>query len=105
MDFDRLGFSDFQWVIHPENWFVIARIDKQQGLWRVVYGETPGLSVDEIRSRLPERFRTTLPGHPDLSQYQLASVTPYVVHQRCAEKMRVGRVLLAGDAAHLNNPM
>src|SRR5262249_22703863 len=29
----------------------------------------------------------------------------YRVHQRVAKDFRVGRVLLAGDAAHLNNPM
>ncbi|KEF60689.1 uncharacterized protein A1O9_02250 [Exophiala aquamarina CBS 119918] len=103
-DFDKLEFSDVQWIIHPENWFVIARIDKR-GLWRVVYGEAPGLSAEEIRARLPDRFRKTLPGHPEPEEYRIQNVTPYTVHQRCAEKMRVGRVLMAGDAAHLNNPM
>jgi 2-polyprenyl-6-methoxyphenol hydroxylase-like FAD-dependent oxidoreductase len=32
-------------------------------------------------------------------------VNPYRVHDRCAETFRVGRVLLAGDAAHLVNPI
>ncbi|KIW59746.1 hypothetical protein PV05_00017 [Exophiala xenobiotica] len=104
IDFDRLGFSDAQWVIHPEHWFVIARINKQ-GMWRIVYGETPGLSIDEVRTRLTDKFRKHLPGMPEPDQYTLHNVTPYSIHQRCAEKMRVGRVMLAGDAAHLNNPM
>jgi 2-polyprenyl-6-methoxyphenol hydroxylase-like FAD-dependent oxidoreductase len=99
-----LNFSDVQWVIDPENWFVIAKIDKE-GLWRIVYGETSGLSVQEIERRLPERLHKTLPGNPESGQYQVTNVTPYVCHQRCAEKMRDGRMLLAGDAAHLNNPM
>ena len=30
--------------------------------------------------------------------------SPYKMHQRCATKFRVGRVLLAADAAHLCNP-
>lgn len=46
-----------------------------------------------------------LPGRPEPHQYEIANVTPYRVHQRCAPRMRVGRFLLAGDAAHLNNPM
>lgn len=29
---------------------------------------------------------------------------PYKIHQRCAEKFRVGRSLIAADAAHLCNP-
>jgi 2-polyprenyl-6-methoxyphenol hydroxylase-like FAD-dependent oxidoreductase len=32
-------------------------------------------------------------------------VSPYRVHDRCTERFRVGRVLLAGDAAHLINPI
>ncbi|KIW86768.1 uncharacterized protein Z519_12554 [Cladophialophora bantiana CBS 173.52] len=104
IDFDKLGFSDAQWIVHPEHWFVIARIDSSQ-LWRIVYGETSGLSIDEIRTRLTEKFREHLPSNPEPEEYTLQSVMPYSVHQRCAEKMRVGRVLLAGDAAHLNNPM
>jgi 3-(3-hydroxy-phenyl)propionate hydroxylase len=27
------------------------------------------------------------------------------VHQRVAKQFRVGRVFLAGDAAHINNPL
>ncbi|KAK5261492.1 hypothetical protein LTR40_002157 [Exophiala xenobiotica] len=104
IDFDKFGFSDAQWIIHPEHWFVIARINKQ-GLWRIVYGETPGLSIDEVRTRLTDKFCKHLPGKPEPEQYTLHNVTPYSIHQRCAEKMRVGRILLAGDAAHLNNPM
>jgi len=99
-----LGFSDVQWIIHPETWFVIARLDKH-GLWRIVYGEDAGFSAEEIRARLPDRFWKSLPGNPEQGEYQIQNVTPYTIHQRCAEKMRVGRVLLAGDAAHLNNPM
>ncbi|KAH6708779.1 hypothetical protein BKA61DRAFT_696546 [Leptodontidium sp. MPI-SDFR-AT-0119] len=104
MNFDGLNLSDIQWVVDPENWYVIGQINKK-GLWRLVYGETLGLSVQEIKDRLPERLRRTLPGNPEPGQYQIANVTPYVCHQRCVEKMRVGRILLAGDAAHLNNPM
>ncbi|KAK4942593.1 hypothetical protein LTR10_017722 [Elasticomyces elasticus] len=104
IDFDKLDFCDAQWVVDPEHWFVIARIDKA-GLWRIVYGETPGLSIDEIRTRLTEKFRKHLPGNPEPEEYTLRNITPYSVHQRCAQKMRVGRILLAGDAAHLNNPM
>ena len=83
---------------------MVARITND-GLWRVTYGEVPGLSNEEILARQPEKFRKMLPGHPEPDQYKLASISPYKVHQRLATKMRVGRFLLAADAAHLCNPL
>jgi 3-(3-hydroxy-phenyl)propionate hydroxylase len=38
-------------------------------------------------------------------QYEVVHRTIYRVHQRVATKYRVGRAFLAGDAAHLNNPL
>jgi len=45
-----------------------------------------------------------LPGHPKPGEYKLTNISPYKIHQRCAEKFRVGRFLLVADAAHLCNP-
>jgi len=50
------------------------------------------------------KFERMLPGHPKPDQYKLMNCSPYKMHQRCAEKFRVGRFLLAADAAHLCNP-
>jgi hypothetical protein len=36
--------------------------------------------------------------------YELLWLTPYRFHQRLVERFRVGRVLLAGDAAHVVSP-
>ena len=83
---------------------MVARITKD-GLWRISYGDPVGLSFDEINSRVAENLRTRLPGNPGPEDYRVTLVAPFSIHQRCAEKMRVGRVLLAGDAAHLNNTM
>lgn len=74
------------------------------GLYRVTYGETPGLSVEEYKKRQPWKFETILPGHPKPDEYTLVNWAPYKMHQRCAPQFRVGRVLLAADAAHLCNP-
>lgn len=85
-----------------------ARISPHTGkeaLWRVTYGELPGLSREELRARQPEKFRTFLPGHPGPEDYNVINFAPYKIHQRCAEKFRVGRILLAADAAHLCNPL
>jgi 3-(3-hydroxy-phenyl)propionate hydroxylase len=55
--------------------------------------------------------------HPDFAQslmstvvagianYEIAHVTLYKVHQRVATAFQRGRAFLAGDAAHINNPL
>lgn len=42
--------------------------------------------------------------HPDARDAEILDANPYRVHERCVDRFRVGRVLLAGDAAHLNPP-
>ncbi|KAJ4366499.1 hypothetical protein N0V83_008135 [Neocucurbitaria cava] len=91
-------------IVDPEHWFMAARIS-DDGLWRITYGEKPGFTRDQLRERLPEKFKTMLPGHPEPSEYKVANFAPYKVHQRLAKSMRVGRFLLAADAAHLCNPL
>lgn len=74
------------------------------GLYRITYGETPGLTADEYRARQPAKFAAMLPGHPGPGAYRVVDLAPYRMHQRCAPSLRVGRVLLAADAAHLCSP-
>lgn len=92
------------WVIDPVNWAVIAELSKD-GTWRVSYGEVGGLSREELQGRMAEKLRLLLLGSPTPDQYEISRFNPYTMHQRYAERMRVGRVLLAADAAHLCNPM
>ena len=42
---------------------------------------------------------------PGISHYEIAHVTLYKVHQRVAKTFQHGRAFLAGDAAHINNPL
>jgi 2-polyprenyl-6-methoxyphenol hydroxylase-like FAD-dependent oxidoreductase len=50
------------------------------------------------------KYERMLPGNPKPGDYKLTNISPYKIHQRCAEKFHVGRFLLAADAAHLCNP-
>lgn len=77
----------------------------EDGLWRVTYGDSEGLSKDELVKRQPVRFEQILVGHPKANEYKLVSMSPYKLQQRCAPSFRVGRVLLVADAAHLCNPL
>jgi 2-polyprenyl-6-methoxyphenol hydroxylase-like FAD-dependent oxidoreductase len=112
-DFPQHGVVDGQFVVHPEHWHMVARISND-GLYRVSYGELTGLSHDEVPSRFsvlmkliarqPMKYEVMLPGHPKPGDYKLTNCMPYKIHQRCAEKFKVGRFLIAADAAHLCNP-
>lgn len=107
-DFDQFDWEDSNFIVHPEHYFMAARISPYRGkeaLWRITYGERPGLTREELVARQPAKFRTFLPGHPEPDQYRIVNFSPYRIHQRCAESLRVGRILLAADAAHLCNPL
>ncbi|OLN84929.1 Para-nitrophenol 4-monooxygenase 1 [Colletotrichum chlorophyti] len=99
----KFGWHDANFIIHPEHFFMAAKITKD-GLYRVTYGEEPNLSHEELKARQRDKFRTILPGHPEPGDYEVINFAPYKMHQRCASRFRVGRFLLAADAAHLCNP-
>ena len=101
-DFESHGWGGFNMVIDPDNWFMAGKLPDD--VWRITYGESAELSAEECKRRQPERFKQMLPGNPDPDQYQVTHIAPYKIHQRCAPKMRVGRVILVGDAAHVQNP-
>jgi 2-polyprenyl-6-methoxyphenol hydroxylase-like FAD-dependent oxidoreductase len=108
IDLDRFGWEDTQFIIDPEHWYMAARIgphqDPEKNVWRISYGEKPGLANEELMARQEMKFEQMLPGNPKPTEYRVLSKSPYRVHQRCVPKMRIGRVLLAADAAHLCNP-
>lgn len=107
-DFDQFGWEDTNFIIDPVHWYMAARIvpnpDPKKNVWRISYGELSGLSDDELMERQPMKFEQMLPGSPKPGDYRVISKSPYKVHQRCCESMRMNRVLLAADAAHLCNP-
>lgn len=89
------------YVADPEEWLFILRTPES---WRVVWPVPEQLSPEEATD--PERLQRQLqriapysPGYPVIDN-QL-----YNVHQRVASAFRVGPVLLAGDAAHINSPL
>ena len=75
-----------------------------QGLWRVVFPVPPEESDEAALdpARVEERMQSFAP-QPE--PYPIKYKGIYRVHQRVARSFRVERVVLAGDSAHLNNPM
>ncbi|KAH8804519.1 hypothetical protein F5884DRAFT_901690 [Xylogone sp. PMI_703] len=101
--FDKFNYDDMNMIIDQEHCHVVAKIQKD-GLWRVSYQEAANLTFKEVIANQPAMFEKILPGHPKPEDYKLMNINPYKMHQRCAERFRVGRICLAADAAHLCNP-
>ena len=100
-EFTEHGYGQSNVVLDPEHWAIIPKIDRT-GLWRCTYREEGSLPEAQVRALVPDRYALFAPG---LAETKPAAVSPYRVHDRCAETFRVGRVMLAGDAAHLVNPI
>jgi 3-(3-hydroxy-phenyl)propionate hydroxylase len=95
------GLADVSYFADPDEWFFLLRV---RDVWRAMFptraqeSEADILSDASIERRLQRVYAKRTP-------YALAHRTLYSVHQRVAETYRRGRVFLAGDAAHLNNPL
>ena len=96
----RNYFSD------ADEWCALFKVsgDDGRGLWRVLFptrsGETDAQALDDeaVQQRLQNFF-------PKTGDYPVAHRNIYNVHQRVAAAFRKGRVFLAGDSAHVNNPL
>src|SRR5205823_2723088 len=65
----------------------------------------PAHETDEA-AMSPEGVQRRLQGiHPKRGDYDVPYHALYAVHQRVAATFNKGRVLLAGDSAHVNNPI
>jgi len=99
-DFEKHGFERANMICDPENWSVVARLGREN-LWRVTYGEDAELAEADVYARIPQHYAAVFPGN---EPYHIVAWSPYRVQERCAPRFRVGRALLAGDAAHACNP-
>jgi 3-(3-hydroxy-phenyl)propionate hydroxylase len=96
----RNYFSD------PQEWCALFKVsgDDGKGLWRVLFpthaeeSDEQALQEDAVERRLQRFF-------PKQGRYRLVHRNLYSVHQRVAASFGQGRVFLAGDAAHVNNPL
>jgi 2-polyprenyl-6-methoxyphenol hydroxylase-like FAD-dependent oxidoreductase len=81
-----------QVLVHPQ----------PDGVWRIDWQVPGDVDAEEERrsGRLDERIRQVV-GDAD---YELVWMSVYRFSQRVADRFRVGRVFLAGDAAHLMSP-
>ena len=104
-DFSTDGYAYRNYISDPVEWYNLFKITWKgpPGVYRLV---TPG-SLDELSDdRVLETCQRKLQRfHPRAAPYDIVLYDSYVVNQRVATTFRNGRIILAGDAAHLNSPI
>ncbi len=104
-DFNKeLGYCPRSYFADPEEWCNCFKVsaDGPPGLWRLVFPadanvpEESLLTDEAVHARIQKFF-------PNKAPYDIVHRNIYTVHQRVAATFRKGRVLLAGDSAHVNN--
>lgn len=95
------GIAEVNYVADPEQWLFILRTPEA---WRVLWPVPAATTVEQAttESEMQRQLQSIAPypgGYP-IIDHQI-----YSVHQRVAATFRVGRVMLIGDAAHVNSPL
>jgi 3-(3-hydroxy-phenyl)propionate hydroxylase len=94
------------YITDPTAWFSLFKVsgDERGPLWRVLSSTRPDQSDAEILdpAATERRLQDFLPKE---GPYDVVHRNLYNVHQRVAARFRKGRCFLAGDAAHVNNPL
>jgi 3-(3-hydroxy-phenyl)propionate hydroxylase len=97
----RPGVSSVSYVADPVRWYFLLQI---LGAWRVMMPVAAEVSDADAVSEayVTSSIRRVVPSEIDCP---ILHTTLYRVHQRVATHFRHGRSFLAGDAAHINNPL
>jgi len=100
------GYCYRSYFADPGAWCNCFKVsaDGPPGLWRTVFPTDTSQSEEELTSAasaqaLLQKF------FPASQPHEIVHRNLYVTHQRVAATFRKERVLLAGDAAHVNNPI
>ena len=105
-DFGQDGFALNSYIADGADWAAVFKMPDggPPGIWRAAFPADADLPDDALldAERIEGRMqRLVARDRPYVIRYK----SIYRVHQRVAKTFREGRVLLAGDAAHLNNPL
>jgi 3-(3-hydroxy-phenyl)propionate hydroxylase len=100
------SFCNRNYFSDPVEWLNLFKVKGYgpPGIWRGVF-PVPADESDEA-AMSPEGVQRRLQSiHPKSGDYDVPYHALYAVHQRVAATFNKGRVLLAGDSAHVNNPI
>jgi 3-(3-hydroxy-phenyl)propionate hydroxylase len=103
-DFKKHGYAERNYISDPHEWSNLFHWKGPPDRWRVHFPTDPKADDEALTApaALQARLQRFLPtGRP----FDIVGSNLYVVHQRVADKFRVGRAILAGDSAHVNSPI
>jgi 3-(3-hydroxy-phenyl)propionate hydroxylase len=105
-DFEQLGFAYSCYVSDPREWCALFKVPGAgpPGVWRVVFATPAEIEAEQLLDygHAQRKLQGLIPA---ARPYSIFHTNLYTVHQRVAATYRRDRVLLAGDAAHVNNPL
>jgi 3-(3-hydroxy-phenyl)propionate hydroxylase len=103
-DFTKHGFTERNYISDPVEYSNLFHWRGPPDRWRVHFPTDPNVDEEELTrsGALQARLKNFLPIDGD---YEICGWNLYAVHQRVAKTFRVGRVILLGDAAHVNSPI
>lgn len=95
------GLVWVNYISDPREYVVLLRAPEG---WRVLFRAPADLSDSDAHD--PESSRRRLRGVvAGAEEHEIIDTQLYRIHQRVAERFTDGRVLLIGDAAHINSPI
>jgi 3-(3-hydroxy-phenyl)propionate hydroxylase len=105
-DYERDGYAYSCYVSDPNEWCALFKVPGKgpPGHWRVVFPTQPNEAERDLldHGKAQRRLQGFIAAD---APYQVMHTNLYTLHQRVARTYRERRVLLAGDAAHVNNPL
>lgn len=94
------GLSNVNYIWWEKGTFSLLRL---RNVWRCSLYPDEGETIEEAAQagNIQKKLQRIVPTGGD---YDVIESRPYRVHMRLADDYRRGRVVLAGDAAHINSP-
>jgi 3-(3-hydroxy-phenyl)propionate hydroxylase len=100
------GYCTRNYFSDPDEWINLFKVKGwgPPGIWRGVF-PVPSQETDEEALSMAGIQRRLQGIYQKSGDYEVPYYGLYAVHQRVAATFNKGRILLAGDCAHVNNPI
>ena len=103
-DFRQHGYAERNYISDPVEYSNLFHWKGPPDRWRIHF--PTAIEDDENELKRPEALQGRLKRFLDIDHdFEICACNLYTVHQRVAKNFRVGRVVLAGDSAHVNSPI